>query len=244
MRTGNPILTDTTFEAGGRATQTMTLRGVINRSLILLLIVVAASAATWNLASTQPGVAYTASIFGALGGLVVGLVTSFRKSWAPVTAPVYAALQGLFIGAISWSLEKRFPGIAVQSVCLTFGVMFALLGAYQTGIIRPSQTFRSIIVGATGGILLIYLLNLVLSLFFHHPLSFISGNGPLAIGFSLLVVSIAALNLVLDFDFIATGVAGGAPKSLEWFAAFGLTVTLVWLYIEILRLLSKIRSND
>ncbi len=244
MRTGNPILTDSTFEAGGRSTQVMTLSGVINRSLILLLLVVLSSIATWNVASAQPSLAYAASIFGALGGLAVGVLTSFKKSWAAVTSPVYAVLQGLFIGAISWSLERRFPGIAVQSVCLTFAVMFALLGAYQTGLIRPSQTFRSIIVGATGGILVVYLINMVAGIFFHHPLSFVTGTGPLAIGFSVLVVGIAALNLVLDFDFIATGVASGAPKSLEWFAAFGLTVTLVWLYIEILRLLAKIRSND
>jgi uncharacterized YccA/Bax inhibitor family protein len=244
MRTGNPIFTDSAFDSSGRAVQTMTFSGVVNRTALLLLIVAASSIFTWNLASSQPALAYTAAMCGALGGLVVGMITAFKKSWAAITGPIYAALQGLFIGAISLSLERRFPGIAVQSVCLTFAVMFALLGAYQTGLIRPSQTFRSIIVGATGGILVFYLVNMAATLFFHHPFSLINGHGPLAIGFSVVVVAIAALNLVLDFDFVAAGVASRAPKSLEWFAAFGLVVTLVWLYVEILRLLSKIRSND
>jgi uncharacterized YccA/Bax inhibitor family protein len=244
MRTGNPIFSDSAFDVARGTTPAMTLNGVVIRSLTLFAIVAAMAAVTWNLAATQPALAYSVSMFGALGGLVVGIVTTFRKNWAAVTGPIYAGLEGLFVGAISLVLERRFPGIAIQSVCLTFAVAFALLGAYQTGLIRPSQTFRSIIVAATGGILILYLANLVFSLFSHHNFSFITGNGPLAIGFSLFVVAIASLNLVLDFDFVASGVAGRAPKNLEWFAAFGLTVTLVWLYVEILRLLAKIRSGD
>jgi uncharacterized YccA/Bax inhibitor family protein len=180
---------------------------------------------------------------GAFGGFVVGMATSFKRDWAPFTAPVYAILQGLFIGGFSLIMEQRFPGLVLQAVMLTFGVMFALLAAYQSRIIRPSQTFKSVIVGATFGIMVVYLVSMVLQLFFHTGISMINDSGPIGILFSLVVVGIAALNLVLDFDFIENGVASGAPKWMEWYAAFGLTVTLVWLYIEVLRLLAKMRRN-
>jgi uncharacterized YccA/Bax inhibitor family protein len=152
-------------------------------------------------------------------------------------------LEGLFIGGISLVMEQRFPGLVLQAVLLTFGVMFALLAAYQSRIIRPSQTFKAVIVGATFGIVIVYLVSMALQLFFHAGIPLITDNGPIGIVFSLVVVGIAALNLVLDFDFIENGVASGAPKWMEWYAAFALTVTLVWLYIEILRLLSKMRRN-
>jgi uncharacterized YccA/Bax inhibitor family protein len=221
----------------------MTLSGVINRSILLLLLVVGTSAGVWNYASSHPSVIYPMVMIGALGGFVVAMVTSFKKEWSPVTSPVYAILEGLFIGGISLVMEQRFPGLVLQAVMLTFGVMFALLAAYQSRIIRPSQTFKSVIVGATFGIVVVYLISMVMQLFFHTDIPLINGNGPMGIAFSLVVVGIAALNLVLDFDFIENGVAGGAPKWMEWYAAFGLTVTLVWLYIEILRLLSKMRRN-
>jgi len=182
-------------------------------------------------------------MIGALGGFVVAMVTSFKKDWAAVTSPIYAVLEGLFIGGISLVMEQRFPGLVLQAVLLTFGVMFALLAAYQSRIIRPSETFKSVIVGATFGIVVVYLVSMVLQLFFHTEIPLINGSGPIGIAFSLVVVGIAALNLVLDFDFIENGVAAGAPKWMEWYAAFALTVTLVWLYIEILRLLSKMRRN-
>lgn len=222
----------------------MTMGGVIHRSFILLFLVAGVAAWAWTYSIAHPAFLYPAVMGGTFGGLIIGIVTAFKKTWAPVTAPIYAALQGLFIGAISVTLEARFPGIVFQAVCLTFGVAFALLGAYQCRLIRASQTFRSVIVAATGGILIVYLANLVFGLFSHRSFPFLQDSGPISIGFSLFVVAIAALNLVLDFDFIETGVATGAPKWMEWYAAFGLTVTLVWLYIEILRLLSKIRRND
>jgi uncharacterized YccA/Bax inhibitor family protein len=140
-------------------------------------------------------------------------------------------------------MEQRFPGLVLQAVLLTFGVMFALLAAYQSRIIRPSQTFKSIIVGATLGIAVVYLIGMLLQLFFRASIPFVHESGPIGIAFSLVVVGIAALNLVLDFDFIENGVAYGAPKWMEWYAAFGLTVTLVWLYIEVLRLLTKLRRD-
>ena len=221
----------------------MTLPGVIHRSILLLLLVAGTSAGVWAYSDSHPSAIYPTMMIGALGGFVVAMVTSFKRDWAAVTSPIYAVLEGLFIGGISLVMEQRFPGLVLQAVLLTFGVMFALLAAYQSRIIRPSETFKSVIVGATFGIVIVYLVSMVLQLFFHMEIPLINGSGPLGIAFSLVVVGIAALNLVLDFDFIENGVAAGAPKWMEWYAAFALTVTLVWLYIEILRLLSKLRRN-
>jgi uncharacterized YccA/Bax inhibitor family protein len=221
----------------------MTLTGVINRSVLLLVLVAGTATGVWVYSNTQPSAIYPAVMIGALGGFVVAMVTSFKRDWAPLTSPIYAVLEGLFIGGISLVMEQRFPGLVLQAVLLTFGVMFALLAAYQTRIIRPSETFKSVIVAATFGIVIVYLVSMVMQLFFHTEIPLINGSGPLGIAFSLVVVGIAALNLVLDFDFIENGVASGAPKWMEWYAAFALTVTLVWLYIEILRLLSKLRRN-
>jgi uncharacterized YccA/Bax inhibitor family protein len=221
----------------------MTLAGVINRSVVLLLLVAGTATGVWAYSNTHPSVIYPMVMIGALGGFVLAMVTSLKREWSPVTSPVYAVLEGLFIGGISLVMEQRFPGLVLQAVLLTFGVMFALLAAYQTRIIRPSETFKSVIVGATFGIVIVYLVSMVMQLFFHTEIPLINGSGPVGIVFSLVVVGIAALNLVLDFDFIENGVASGAPKWMEWYAAFALTVTLVWLYIEILRLLSKMRRN-
>src|ERR1700722_14663628 len=245
MRSGNPVLSNSTFtdvsQRGSR--RPMTLTGVINRSILLLLLVAGTAAAVWTYSDSHPSSIYPMVMIGAFGGFVVAMVTSFKRDWAPVTSPVYAVLEGLFIGAISLVMEQRFPGLVLQAVMLTFGVMFALLAAYQSRIIRPSQTFKSVIVCATFGIVVVYLISMVMQLFFHTEIPLINGNGPMGIAFSLVVVGIAALNLVLDFDFIENGVAAGAPKWMEGYAAFGLTGTLVWLYIEILRLLSKMRRN-
>jgi uncharacterized YccA/Bax inhibitor family protein len=221
----------------------MTLPGVIHRSILLLLLVAGTSAGVWAYSDSHPSAIYPTMMIGALGGFAVAMVTSFKKDWAAVTSPIYAVLEGLFIGGISLVMEQRFPGLVLQAVLLTFGVMFALLAAYQSRIIRPSETFKSVIVGATFGIVAVYLVSMVLQLFFHTEIPLINGSGPIGIAFSLVVVGIAALNLVLDFDFIENGVAAGAPKWMEWYSAFALTVTLVWLYIEILRLLSKMRRN-
>ena len=180
---------------------------------------------------------------GIIGGFVCAMVTVFKKEWSPVTAPLYSLLEGLALGAISSVLEIRFPGIAIQSVSLTFGTLLVLLLAYRSGLIPVTQNFRLGIVAATGAIMLFYLLEFVLGFFGIH-FSSINGSGPIGIGFSLIIVGIAALNLVLDFDFIENGARMGAPKYMEWYGAFGLMVTLVWLYLEILRLLTKIRGRD
>jgi uncharacterized YccA/Bax inhibitor family protein len=186
---------------------------------------------------------YPLILGGAIGGLILALVTTFKKTWAPFTAPMYALVEGVFIGALSAIFEVRFPGIVMQAVGLTFGTMAALLLAYRSGLIRATEKFKLGVVAATGGVLLLYVANFVMG-FFGHSMDFISGNSTLGIGFSIVVVIIAALNLVLDFDLIETGARSGAPKYMEWYGAFALVVTLVWLYLELLRLLSKLQSRN
>jgi uncharacterized YccA/Bax inhibitor family protein len=160
-----------------------------------------------------------------------------------VTSPIYALLEGLALGGISAVFELRYPGIGIQAVSLTFGTLFVLLLAYSSGWIKVTEKFRLGIVAATGGIAVFYLLQMLLGFFGVH-FTMINGSGLIGIGFSLIVVAIASLNLVLDFDFIEQGVKAGAPKYMEWYGAFGIMVTLVWLYLEILRLLSKMRSRN
>jgi uncharacterized YccA/Bax inhibitor family protein len=245
MRTANPALNSKTF-AGERAAtgEAMTLEGTVNKTGVLLICVVATAAWTWNLflRSGRPESVLPLLALGAIGGLVAALVTVFKKEWSPVTAPIYALLEGLVLGSLSAMLEVRFPGIAMESVGLTFGTLVVLLLAYRSGLIPVTQKFKLGVVAATGGIALLYLVTMILGLF-HVEVPAIYGAGPIGIGVSVFIVIIAALNLVLDFDFIETGVREGAPKYMEWYAAFGLMVTLIWLYMEILRLLSKIRRR-
>lgn len=250
IRSGNPALKESTFLDLGSGTvvsrdgAAMTLNGTVNKTGILLLLCVITAAFAWMQVSSPAGVANTGIYVwgGAIGGLVLALVTTFKKTWAPVTAPLYALVEGFFLGAISAMFELRFPGIVFQAVLLTFGTLFALLFAYRSGLIKATENFKLGVVAATGGIFLVYLATIVLG-FFGINIPMIHDNGIVGIGFSLFVVVIAALNLVLDFDFIENGVEQGAPKYMEWYGAFGLMVTLVWLYIEFLRLLSKLQSR-
>jgi uncharacterized YccA/Bax inhibitor family protein len=172
----------------------------------------------------------------------MALVTIFKQNWSPVTAPIYALLEGFVIGGLSAMLEQQFHGIAMQAAGLTFGTLFCLLLAYSSGMIRVSENFKMGVVAATGGIMLVYLASMILG-FFGHTIPYIHDSGPIGIGFSLLVVGVAAMNLVLDFDLIKSAAERGAPKYMEWYGAFALMVTLIWLYIEMLRLLSKLRSR-
>jgi uncharacterized YccA/Bax inhibitor family protein len=180
---------------------------------------------------------------GGIGGFITALVTISRRTWAPATAPLYAVLEGFVIGALSAQFERRFPGIVIQSVSLTFATLFALLAIYRSRLIQATENFRLIVAAATGGIFLLYLVNFVLTLFTSIRMPYLHDGGPAGIVVSLFIVLVAALNLVLDFDFVETGAAAGAPKYMEWYGAFGLIVTLVWLYFEMLRLLSKIRRR-
>ncbi|MCL7714420.1 Bax inhibitor-1/YccA family protein [Stenotrophomonas mori] len=253
MRSGNPALSDSTFldPASGavlaRHADAMTLNGTVNKTGLLLLLTVLTAAFAWSQTLTASGeLAAGARLYlwgGAIGGFILALATIFRKHWAPVSAPLYALAEGLFLGAISAIYEARFQGIVFQAVLLTFGTLFALLFAYRSGLVKATENFKLGVVAATGGIALVYLATIVLGLF-GVRIPFIHDSGLIGIGFSLFVVVVAALNLVLDFDFIENGVEAGAPKYMEWYGAFGLMVTLVWLYIEFLRLLSKLQSRN
>jgi len=247
MRTANPALNAKTFAGFERtyeAVEAMTVGGTVNKTGLLLVLVLLTSAWTWQkfFAAGNPAAVMPYLLIGALGGLVVALVTVFKKAWAAVTAPLYALLEGLAIGAISAFFEAQFPGIVIQAVGLTFGTLFCLLLAYKSGVIKATENFKLGVAAATGGIALIYLATLGLG-FFGISIPYIHASGLIGIGFSLFVVVVAALNLVLDFDFIEGGAASGAPKYMEWYAAFGLMVTLIWLYLEMLRLLAKLRSR-
>jgi uncharacterized YccA/Bax inhibitor family protein len=223
----------------------MTINGTVNKTGLLLILVLVGAMYSWSHFSgpeSAPAL-YPLILGGAIGGLVLALVTAFKKTWSPVTAPMYALVEGVFIGALSAIFEVRYPGIVMQAVGLTFGTMAALLLAYRSGLIRATEKFKLGVVAATGGVLLLYLANFVMGLF-GHSMGFISGNSGLGIGFSVVVVIIAALNLVLDFDLIESGARSGAPKYMEWYGAFALVVTLVWLYLELLRLLSKLQSRN
>lgn len=257
MRTGNPVLNDKTFENFGvyrrdavaeqSAPTTMTINGTAQKTLFLLALAFGSACFTWSktfaAVEANPAAAMPWAIGGLVVGLIAGLVICFRHTWAPALAPVYALAEGLFLGGVSASLEVQYPGIVIQAVGGTFGTLLGLLLAYQSGLVRATENFKLGIVAATGGICLVYLISMIGG-FFGFPVPFIHDAGPIGIGFSLVVVVIAALNLVLDFDFIEQAAERGAPKYLEWYGAFALMVTLVWLYMEILRLLSKLRSRD
>lgn len=240
MRSGNPVLSEDIFrrERALRGTESMTIAGTVNKTALLFAVLFVTATFTWNQGPAPGGLI----LVGALGGLVVALVTVWKKTWAPLTAPIYAALEGLVLGGISALFESAYPGIVSQAVFLTFGTLAALLIAYRSGWIKATENFKLGVVAATGGIFFVYLISFILSIF-GVSIPLIHGSGIFGILFSVFVVVVAALNLVLDFDFIEQGAEQGAPKYMEWYAAFGLMVTLVWLYLEVLRLLSKLQQR-
>jgi uncharacterized YccA/Bax inhibitor family protein len=256
MKTSNPALGESTFRGfggGGRygygpidVASRMTLSGTVNKTGILLICAFATAAWTWYRFMETRDISQVAPMLtiGLFGGLIMALVTTFKKEWAPVTSPIYALLEGMVLGGLSAIFDMRYPGIAIQAVALTFGTLLALLLAYSSRLIRVTQKFALGVVAATGGIVLFYFLQMILGFFHVSFLSSVNGSGTIGIVFSVIVVAVAALNLVLDFNFIEQGVNFGAPKYMEWCGAFGIMVTLVWLYIEILNLLAKMRNRN
>lgn len=244
----NPLLNDKAFQRAGQYAQVdagelMSVEGAINKTALLLLLVVASATWVWTrYFQTQDAAALMPYLWG---GLLVGagaaLATIFAPTWSRFTAIVYAVAEGLAVGAVSALYETQLHGIVFQAIGLTFGVLAVMLVLYRTGIIKVTDRFRMIVVAATGGIALFYFVSIVLS-FFHVTMPLLYG-GTGAIVFSLVVVGIAAMNLALDFDLIARGAEHGAPKFMEWYAAFGVMVTLIWLYLEILRLLANVRRR-
>lgn len=237
MRTANPALNAKTFDVAREGSQVMTLQGTVSRTAMLLAILFACTLLSWNPAMPEQSTQWI--VIGAIAGFIVALITIFNKKAAPITAPIYAACEGVFLGAISSLFERMYPGIVFQAILLTFGTLGALLLAYTTRLIKPTENLKLGIFAATGGVALFYFVSMIMG-FFGGGFSVINSSSMTGIIFSGIVVVIAALNLVLDFDFIEQGAEQGAPKYMEWYAAFGLVVTLVWLYLEILRLLSKL----
>jgi uncharacterized YccA/Bax inhibitor family protein len=249
MRTSNPTLNDAVFERSRLASPAgalMSLNGTVLKTGILTLLLVTAASWSWKIAMGESGAPEwfgKALMFGWIAPLGLSLIISFAPKTAPALAPVYALTKGVIVGIISAMYEKQFGGIVLTAVMLTCGILFALLAAYGTGLIKASENFKLGIFAATAGVALFYLGTWVLSMF-DIQVPGLFGNGWMGIAFSGFVVVLAALNLVLDFDFIESGVDAGAPKHMEWYAAFCLMVTLVWLYVEFLRLLAKLRADD
>ena len=243
LRSGNPALSANTFTEIPRVVgqEVMTIGGTVNKTAMALAILFITATYVWGqgTAGTLPmGLVWG----GFIGGFIVAIVTVFKHAWAPYTTPLYAAFEGAALGGISFIFEQQYPGIVSQAIFLTFGTLGALLVAYRSGIIKATENFKLGVAAATGGIFLVYLLSFIVG-FFGVEVPLIHSSGTFGILFSLFVVVIAALNLVLDFDFIEEGAERGAPKYMEWYGAFGLLVTLIWLYLEILRLLAKLQSR-
>ncbi len=238
LRSGNPVLTKKTFNNVSSSSSQMTIEGTVNKTALSLFLLVGTGYLTFN--PINPAIIFTCGI----GGFIVAIITVFKKQWAPITVPIYAILEGALLGGISFMYNSLYDGIVTNAIFLTVGILLALLTAYRSGIIKPTENFKLGIFAATGGIALVYFVNFIMG-FFDSSMGImqIDNASPLSIGFSIVVVIIAALNLVLDFDFIEEGAENGAPKYMEWYGAFGLLVTLIWLYLEILRLLAKLNSR-
>jgi len=238
LRSGNPVLSKSTFTTTTNVTDTMTIEGTINKTMISLFLLVGTGYFTFDVMNP------ILLIGCAIGGLIIALITIFKKHWAPITVPVYAVLEGGLLGGVSFMYNSMYEGIVTNAIFLTLGILISLLIAYRSGLIKPTENFKLGIAAATGGIAIVYLLNFVMG-FFGSSMGVMNVENAslMSVGFSLLVVVIAALNLILDFDFIEEGAEKGAPKYMEWYGAFGLLVTLIWLYLEILRLLAKLNSR-
>jgi len=250
MRSSNPVLRENTFQGLFAEGDRMTMSGTIAKTALLLLLAVVTGGWTWHRFDTLAAAGDVAGAMAAIspfmwGGLIVGfllaLASAFLRQWSGITAPLYAIAEGFALGGISAFMELRYPGIVLQAVMLTAGVLAVMLVLYRTRVIKVTDRFRTGVVAATGAIMLLYLADIGLRAFTSVQVPFIHESGLLGIGFSLVVVGLAALNLTLDFDLIERGTQAGAPKYMEWYGAFALMVTLVWLYMEILRLLSKAR---
>ena len=238
LRSGNPVLSKKTFNNSISRDNKMTIEGTVNKTAISLFLLIGAGYLTFNTVNL------VLLIGCGIGGFILAIITFFKKEWSPITVPIYAVLEGGMLGGISYTYNSLYDGIVTNAILLTVGILVSLLIAYRSGYIKPTENFKLGIFAATGGIAIVYLINFFMG-FSGSSLGLMSINNasPISIGFSIVVVIIAALNLVLDFDFIEEGAEKGAPKYMEWYGAFGLLVSLIWLYLEILRLLAKLNSR-
>lgn len=246
MRKSNPFLQKgfkNQVGIGLYDSMSMTIQGTVNKTFLLLALLMSTAIFSWNVANNGESNLMGLIMFGLIGGLIFSLITIFKPAIAKYTAPIYAMLEGLVLGSLSAIFELSYPGIVINAVLLTVGILFFLLVLYSTRIIKVTQNFYLGVTAATMGIGFVYLISFILG-FFGIEVPYLHSNGLIGIGISVFIVIIAALNLVLDFDFIENGSKNGLPKYMEWYGAFGLLVTLVWLYLEILRLLAKLRSRD
>ncbi len=249
-KSSNPVFKERVFSRDYTSnSDVMTVNGTMNKTALMLLLVVAAAVFTWNKAAIGIGTEFNMSAvapwmaIGGIGGFITVLVTVFRPQSSGISAPIYAVFEGLFLGGISAFFEMQYPGLVMRAVALTLAVFAAMLFLYRSGVIKVTNKLMMGIFAATAGIALIYFVSFIAGMFGAN-LGFMYGNSNISIGFSLVVVAVAALNLVLDFAFIERASDAGAPKYMEWYGAFGLMVTLIWLYLEILRLLSKLASRN
>lgn len=243
MRSSNPYLNNDSFGFGTTESR-MTLEGVANKTMLLLGICVVTAAISWTTFLNNPGLGGILFFVGIIGSLVAAISMRFiNKEHAVYIGPIFAAFEGLFLGPVSGIYETSYEGIIVTAISLTFGLFIVMLVIYRARLIKPTENFRIGIASAMGAVFMIYMVSFILAIATPYQIPYIHGNGLIGIGFSLVVITIAALTFVMDFDFIEKGVEQGAPKHLEWYAAFGLMITLVWLYLELLRLLSKLRSR-
>lgn len=243
-RSGNPTLRDSSFDRPDSYSgmQQMTIEGTVNKAFITLIILLGSAFSTWMLYFDGYSVGGMA-VAGAIIGMILALIVSFVPRTSPYLVPLYAIAEGMFLGAISATYETLYNGIILQAALLTMAVFLALLLAYKTRLIKATENFKLGVFAATAGVALVYLASFILG-FFGINIPYLHSNDWIGIGISLVIVVIAALNLVLDFDFIENGAERGAPKYMEWYGAFGLMVTLVWLYLELVRLLAKLASRD
>jgi uncharacterized YccA/Bax inhibitor family protein len=245
MRTSNPTLSERIFdkERVNTSSEVMTIEGTKYKTMVMLALVVLGAVYTWRLAFMGSTSVMTWMMVGGIGGFITAIITTFSPRNAHITAPIYSVLEGLLLGGLSAFMAAQYGlGIITQAVGLTFATFFFMLILYRSGTIKVTAKFRMAVFAATGAVALMYLISFIMGLF-GVPIGFIHDGGIVSIGISLVVIGIAALNLALDFDFIERSVNQGAPKHMEWYGAFGLMVTLIWLYIEFLRLLSKVSSR-
>jgi len=256
---GNPVLSEKKFQDSVLDNifdreNTMTVKGTMNKFGVLFLLMLATAFYSWT-EFAEGGDVWPWIIFSVTGGLILALIMSFKKQWSPYLAPAYALLQGLLVGGISAFFEYQansrydaykggYEGIVVQAVALTFAVVAAMYLLYKFNIIRVTKKFKAIMVTAMVSLLLFYLVCFVLSMSGAALPSFLYQNTAIGIGFSVLVVALAAMNLIINFDRIEQGAEMGVPKYMEWYGAFGLLITIIWLYLEILRLLSRLSSRN
>ena len=239
-RSGNPVLTSNAFNTTAISSETMTINGTVNKTFLSLTLLMVTGYYTFMSGQIMSGFA----IFSLIAAFIVAIITMYKKEWSPITVPIYAILEGIGLGWVSYSFNSLYDGIVLSAICITVSILLAMLMIYRSGLIKPTENFKLGVAAATGGIFVLYMINFVMS-FFGSQMGImnIQNASLMSIGFSLFVIVIAALNLVVDFDFIEEGAEKGAPKYMEWFGALGLMVTLVWLYLEILRLLAKLRSR-